>query len=83
MNKYIDLMNKSAYAPLYQVFKNNPDGKFTLKELSEMVDSFNMHKLMAMTAMNIVLIEKINTEYVWQLNPNSDGINNQKDICYW
>ena len=76
-------MNKSAYAPLYQVFKNNPDGKFTLKELSEMVDSFNMHKLMAMTAMNIVLIEKINTEYVWQLNPNPDGINNQKDICYW
>ena len=83
MNKYLDLMNKSAYAPLYQVFKNNPDGKFTLKELSEKVDSFNMHKLMAMTAMNIVLIEKINTEYVWQLNPNPDGTNNQKDICYW
>lgn len=83
MNKYIDLMGKNRYAPLYQVFKNHPDRKFTFKELTEKVDNFNKHTLMAMTAMNIVLVEKINTEYVWQLNPNPDGINNQKDICYW
>ena len=83
MNKYIDLMNKSAYAQLYQVFKNNPDRKFTIKELNQTVNNFNRHKLMAMTAMNIILIEMVNTEYVWKLNPNPDGINNQKDICYW
>lgn len=83
MNKYVDLMSKNRYAPLYQVFKNNPDRKFTFKELTEKVDNFNKHTLLAMTAMNIVLVEKINTEYVWQLNPNPDGINNQKDICYW
>ena len=83
MNKYVDLMSKNRYAPLYQVFKNNPDRKFTFKELIEKVDNFNKHTLMAMTAMNIVLVEKINTEYVWQLNPNPDGINNQKDVCYW
>ena len=83
MNKYIDLMNKSAYSQLYQVFKNNPDRKFTIKELNQTVNNFNRHKLMAMTAMNIILIEMVNTEYVWKLNPNPDGINNQKNICYW
>ena len=83
MNKYIDLMNTSAYSQLYQVFKNNPDRKFTIKELNQTVNNFNRHKLMAMTAMNIILIEMVNTEYVWKLNPNPDGINNQKDICYW
>ena len=83
MNKYIDLMNKNAYASLYQVFKNNPDRKFTIEELNQTVDNFNRHKLMAMTAMNIVLMEIVNTKYVWKLNPNPDGINNQKDICYW